>query len=48
MEPSGRGRKWGETPFSLFFYTEGVAGSKGEKTGIKEGKENGKATIQGI
>ena len=48
MEPSGRGRKWEETPSSLFSYTEGVAGSKGEKTGIKEGKEQGKATIQGI
>ena len=33
VEPSGRGRKRGETPFYLlfFFYTESVAGSKGRK-----------------
>lgn len=49
VEPSGRGRKRGETPSCLFFFnTESVAGSKGRKTGIKEGKKKGKATIQGI
>ena len=46
LEEVGKG---GKLPFICFyFYTESVAGSKGRKTGIKEGKKKAKATIQGI